>query len=184
MTPEEFLAFERASDEKHEYRDGVIVAMSGARRSHNLISVNLGARLWECLKDKQCEAYISDMRVYVPQSKLYTYPDIAVVCGEPEFRDGVFDTLLNPTLIIEILSETTESYDRGQKFEYYRRIDSLQEYVLISQTRPYAEKFNKHGDGFWMLTEVSGIDAEFPLDSIDCALKFADAYTKVNFPDG
>lgn len=181
MSPEAFLAFERASDEKHEYRDGEIVAMSGARRAHNIIALNVGSRLHGALKGKKCEAYMSEMRVWVPKSRLYTYPDIVVVCGDPEFVDDEFDTLINPILIIEILSESTESYDRGEKFKNYRSINSLTEYVLISQTSAAIEKYVKHGDGFWMLTDASGLDASINLDSIDCQLSLADVYDKVSF---
>ncbi len=183
MTPEEFLAFERASDEKHEYRDGVIVAMSGAKRAHNLISVNIGSNLHASLKKKDCETYMSEMRVFVPSVRLYTYPDIVVVCGEPQFIDDEFDTLTNPLLLIEILSESTEGYDRGLKFQNYRSIDSLKEYVLVSQTTASIEKYVKHGDGFWLLSEATGLDAAITLDSIDCTLSLTDVYDKVRFDD-
>ncbi len=181
MSPDEFLAFERAADERHEYRDGVIVAMSGARRNHNLIALNVGSEIQRSLKGKDCEGYASDMRVFVPASRLYTYPDLVVACGEPTFQDEGLDTLLNPVLIIEILSESTESYDRGQKFKNYRSIDSLSEYVLISQRFPSIEKYVKHGDGFWMLTDAVGLDNSIELESIECRLSLADVYDKVNF---
>lgn len=181
MSPEEFLAFERASDEKHEYRDGEIVAMSGARRNHNIIALNVGSEIHRSLKGKDCEGYPSEMRVFVPASRLYTYPDLVVACGEPKFQDEGLDTLLNPILIIEILSESTESYDRGQKFKNYRNIDSLREYVLISQKSPSIEKYVKHGDGFWMLSEAYGLDSSITLESIDCPLSLSDVYDKVNF---
>ncbi|MGD9561720.1 MAG: Uma2 family endonuclease [Pyrinomonadaceae bacterium] len=181
MTPEEFLAFERASDEKHEYRDGEVVLMSGAKLNHNRISTNLTGLLWQGLKGKDCENYSNDLRVWVPKSRLYTYPDGIVVCGEPQFLDDEFDTLLNPVLIFEILSESTESYDRGRKFKNYRSIDSLKEYVLISQTSPSIEKYTKHGDGFWMLSEASGIDSNITFESIDCTLSLTDIYDKVSF---
>ncbi|CAN5552900.1 Uma2 family endonuclease [soil metagenome] len=181
MTPEEFLAFERPSDEKHEYRDGLIVAMSGAKRNHNIIAFNIGGEIQRSLKSKNCEGYSSDMRVFVPASRLYTYPDLVVVCGEPVFQDEVLDTLLNPVLIVEILSESTESYDRGQKFQNYRSIASLREYVLISQTSANIEKYVKHGDGFWMLSEASGMDGSITLETIDCPLSLADVYDKVIF---
>ncbi len=180
MSPEAFLAFERASDQKHEYRDGEIVAMSGARRAHNKISTNVSGLIWQNLKGKDCESYASEMRVWVPKSKLYTYPDIVVVCGTPEFVDDEFDTLLNPVLIVEILSESTESYDRGEKFKNYRSIASLREYVLISQTSFSIEKYARHGDGFWMLSEASGLDSGITLESIDCRISLSDAYDKVN----
>lgn len=181
MSPEEFLAFERASDERHEYRDGEIVAMSGAKLAHNTISTNCSGLLWQHLKGKDCENFSSDMRVWVPKTKLYAYPDIVVVCGEAEFVDDEFDTLINPILLIEILSDSTESYDRGQKFKNYRSIDSLREYVLISQKTPSIEKYVKHGDGFWMLSEASGLDSNITLESIDCPLSLSDVYDKVNF---
>ena len=181
MSPEEFLAFERDSEEKHEYRDGEVVAMSGARRAHNKISTNVSGLIWQHLKGKDCESYTSEMRVWVPKSRLYTYPDIVVVCREPEFVDEEFDTLTNPLLLIEILSESTESYDRGQKFKNYRSIDSLRGYVLISQKSPSIEKYVKHGDGFWMLSEASGLDGSITLESIDCPLSLSEVYDKVNF---
>ncbi len=181
MSPEEFLSFERAADEKHEYRDGLIVAMSGARRNHNIIALNVGSEIQRSLKGKDCEGYPSDMRVFVPASRLYTYPDLVVACGEPIFQDEVLDTLLNPVLIIEILSESTESYDRGQKFQNYRSIDSLREYVLISQGSASIEKYVRHGDGFWMLSEAAGLDTNITLEAIDCPLSLNDVYDKVNF---
>jgi Uma2 family endonuclease len=181
LSPEEFLAFERAADEKHEYRDGEIVLMSGAKLNHNRISTNIAALLWQGLKGKNCENYSSDLRVWVPKTRLYTYPDAIVVCGDPVFLDDEFDTLMNPLVLIEILSDSTESYDRGQKFQNYRSIDSLREYVLISQRSPSIEKYVKHGDGFWMLSEASGIDSSITLEAVDCTLPLADVYDKVNF---
>lgn len=181
MSPDVFLEFERAADEKHEYRDGEVVLMSGARRAHKLIAINVGSGLHGALKNKDCETYMSDMRVYVPSARLYTYPDIVVVCGDPKFIDDEFDTLTNPILLIEILSESTESYDRGQKFKHYRSIDSLREYVLISQQSPSIEKYVKHGDGFWMLSDAAGLDSSLTLETIDCRLSLADVYDKVTF---
>lgn len=181
MTTEEFLAFERSSDEKHEYYDGIVVAMSGAKRAHNTISTNITGLLWQQLKGKDCENFANDMRVFVPKTRLYAYPDIVVVCGEPQFLDDVPDTLTNPLIIIEILSDSTESYDRGKKFENYRAIDSLREYVLVSQDRPAIEKFVKHGDGFWRLTDATGLDSAITLESIECKLNLDDVYNKVRF---
>lgn len=119
LTPEEYLEFERRSEIKHEFFDGEIFAMSGARRNHNVIAWNIGGELRQKLKNKNCEAYPADMRVFVPETGLYTYPDLVVVCGEPVFQDDVFDTLLNPILLIEVLSDSTEGYDRGKKFQHY-----------------------------------------------------------------
>ena len=181
MSPTEFLAFERSSDEKHEYRDGVIVSMTGAKFNHNQICTNLTGILWQHFKEKNCNSFSNDMRVFVPKTRLYTYPDVLVVCGEPQFQDDVPDTLTNPLLLIEILSESTESYDRGQKFQNYRSIDSLNEYVLVSQNSARIEKYVKHGDGFWMLSDAVGMDASITLDSIQCEISLADVYAKVNF---
>ena len=183
MTPDEFLAFERASDEKHEYRDGEIVAMSGAKRAHNLIALNLAGNLHSALKGRDCEAYIADMRVWIPKASFYTYPDIVVVCGELIFRDPVPDTLENPTVLIEILSESTENYDRGQKFENYRKIESLREYILVSQTRPHTEKYVRHGDGFWVLSETTGLESTITVESIDFSIPLTEIYDKVKFED-
>lgn len=183
MTPEEFLAFERSSDEKHEYYDGVVVAMSGAKRAHNTICTNLNGLLWQHLRGKDCESYSNDMRVFVPKTNLYAYPDIVVICGEPQFQDEVPDTLTNPLLLIEILSDSTEGYDRGLKFQNYRSIDSLMEYVLVTQTTSSIEKYAKHSDGFWLLSEATGLDGAITLESIDCILSLADVYDKVRFDD-
>ena len=183
LTPAEYLEFERKSETKHEYFDGKVFAMSGAKRNHNKITTNLSGLIWQHLKGKNCESYSNDMRVLVPKTGLYTYPDVVVVCGEPKFQDDVFDTLLNPVLLIEVLSETTESYDRGKKFQHYRSIESLQEYVLVSQDEARIEKYVKTGDGFWLLSEAVGLDSEIKFDSIGCPIALDEVYDKVNFTD-
>ena len=181
LTPEEYLEFERKSEIKHEYFDGEIFAMSGAKRNHNVIAWNIGGELRQKLKGKNCEAYPGDMRVFVPATGLYTYPDLVVVCGEPEFQDDVFDTLLNPTLLIEVLSDSTEGYDRGKKFQHYRSIESLREYVLVSQDEARIEKYVKTGDGFWLLSEAVGLDSEIEFSSIECRIPLAEVYDKIDF---
>ncbi len=183
LTPEEYLRFERESETKHEYFGGEIFAMSGAKRNHNVIAWNIGGELRQHLKGKNCEAYPADMRVFVPQTGLYTYPDLVVICGEPQFQDDTFDTLLNPILIIEVLSDTTENYDRGKKFQHYRSIESLQEYVLVSQDEARIEKYVKRGDGFWLLSEAVGLDAEIEFASIVCRIALAEVYDKIDFSD-
>ena len=183
LTPEEYLKFERNSEERHEYFDGEIFAMSGAKRNHNVIAWNIGGELRQKLKGKNCEAYPADMRVFVPKTGLYTYPDIVVICGEPKFKDNVFDTLLNPILLIEVLSETTESYDRGKKFQHYRSIETLQEYVLVAQDEARIEKYVKTGDGFWLLSEAVGLESEIEFASIECRIALREVYDKVNFED-
>lgn len=181
LTPLEFLEFERKAEEKHEYLDGEIFAMSGAKRNHNKITINLSGLIWQHLKGKDCESYSNDMRVFVPRSGLYTYPDLVVVCGEPQFQDDVHDTLLNPVMLIEVLSDSTEGYDRGRKFQHYRSIESLDEYVLVSQNDARIEKYIKQGDGFWVLSEAVGLDSEITLDAISCTMPLAEVYDKINF---
>jgi Uma2 family endonuclease len=183
LTPEEYLEFERKSEERHEYFNGEIFAMSGAKRNHNKIATNVSGLIWQHLKGKDCESYSNDMRVFVPKTGLYTYPDVVVVCGEPKFQDNVFDTLLNPTLLVEVLSESTESYDRGKKFQHYRSIESLREYVLVSQDEERIEKYLKQGDGFWVLSEAFGLDAKIKFDAIDCEIALSEVFDKVNFSD-
>jgi Uma2 family endonuclease len=183
LTPKDYLEFERKSEIKHEYFKGEIFAMSGAKRNHNKIVGNLSGLIWQHLKGENCEFYPSDMRVFVPQTGLYTYPDLVVVCGEPQFQDDVFDTLLNPVLLIEVLSDSTESYDRGKKFQHYRSIESLEEYVLVSQNEARIEKYVKHGDGFWLLSEAVGTESKIEFSSIKCLISLAEVYDKIDFSD-
>jgi Uma2 family endonuclease len=183
LTPEEYLEIERKSEERHEYFDGEIFAMSGAKRNHNKITTNLSGLVWQHLKGKNCESYANDMRVFVPETGLYTYPDLVVVCGEPEFKDDVFDTLLNPVLLIEVLSDSTEGYDRGKKFQHYRSIESLREYVLVAQDEARIEKYLKSGDGFWVLSDAVGMDASIKFESIDCVIPLREVFDKVDFSD-
>jgi Uma2 family endonuclease len=181
MTEAEYLAFDRASDVKHEYYRGEIFAMSGASRKHNVISGNTYASLHAQLRGRPCEKYQAEMRVRVARTRLYTYPDITVVCGEPHFADNEFDTLLNPTLLVEVLSPSTERYDRGRKFQHYREIDSLREYVLIAQDQPRIERFLRQDDGTWLLSDASGLEGRIELASIGCTLALADVYEQVTF---
>ncbi len=183
LTPEEYLEIERKAEYKSEYFDGEIYAMAGAKRNHNKVTTNVSGLIWQNLKGKDCESYSNDMRVFVPKTGLYTYPDVVVIGGEPKFQDNVFDTLLNPTLLIEVLSESTEGYDRGKKFQHYRSIESLQEYVLVSQDEARIEKYVKQCDGFWVLSEAVGLDAKIKLDAIDCELALSEVFDKVNFSD-
>jgi len=183
LTPVEYLEFERKSEIKHEYFNNEIFAMSGAKRNHNKITTNLSGLVWQHLKGKDCESYSNDMRLFIPKTGLYTYPDVVVVCGEPQFQDDVFDTFLNPILLTEVLSESTESYDRGKKFQYYRSIESLEEYVLVSQEEARIEKYVKSGDGFWALSEAVGLEAEIEFSSIGCQVALREVYDKVHFSD-
>jgi Uma2 family endonuclease len=180
-TPEEYLDLERRSDEKHELFDGEIYMMSGASRKHNLIAGNIYAVLHSQLRARQCEAYINDMRVRIDRRN-YVYPDLVVVCEPPHLEDDKLDTLLNPTLIGEVLSPTTEQYDRGRKFEAYRAVESLQEYLLIAQDRPRIERYVRQDAG-WLLTEVTGLDAALTLDAIGCTLLLGDIYERITFEE-
>jgi Uma2 family endonuclease len=184
MSEEEYLDFERKSEIKHEALNGYIYAMAGASRRHNLLSVSTTSILYNQLLDKPCEIYPSDMRVKAEASdKLYTYPDISIVCGEPQLADEKFDILLNPIILIEILSPTTEAYDRGEKFQIYRELKSLREYLLISQASPRIEHYLLQDNGKWELTDARGIDATLELPSIACTLALSDVYRKVSFEE-
>jgi Uma2 family endonuclease len=181
FTPEEYLALERKSDAKSEYFAGEIFLMAGASERHNLVVANLIAEWRTQLKNRPCKVYPSDMRVKIADSELYTYPDVTVVCGEAEFEDDQKDTLVNPTLIVEVLSESSEAYDRGKKFEYYRRISSLSDYLLIAQDKPEVEQFVRQADEKWLYSAYSGLQSTVVLDSIQCELLLREVYDKVNF---
>jgi Uma2 family endonuclease len=181
-TPEQYLAMERKASFKSEYYNGFITAMAGTSREHSLIAGNVSGEIREQFKNRSCEVHASDMRVLVSPTGLYTYPDVVAVCGEPRFLDDEVDTLLNPTMIVEVLSPTTESYDRGAKFAHYRRLASLQEYVLIAQDQVRVELYTRQGDG-WLLTELSQLDQTLRLSSIDCEVPLREIYAKVRFPE-
>jgi Uma2 family endonuclease len=179
LTPEEYLALERNADVKSEYIDGDMVAMSGGSREHSLIVANTLRELGVQLKGRPFEVYPGDMRVKVPATGLYTYPDVVVACGEPRFEDASLDTLINPVLIVEVLSRSTESYDRGPKFGHYRKIDSLVEYVLMSQHEYRVEKFTRQPAGPWSRSEARGLDGKLELPSIQCTLELTEVYDRV-----
>jgi len=176
---EDYLAAERQAETKSEYLDGEVFAMSGASREHNLITWNLSGILYAQLKGRGCEAYSGDMRVHIPATGLYTYPDLVIVCGEPRFDGSDLDTLLNPTLLIEVLSPSTEGYDRGKKAAHYRTLGSLREYLLVSQEEVRAELLTRQEEGHWLLSEASRREETIPLASIGCTLHLADVYERV-----
>lgn len=184
-TPEQYLALEREAEYKSEYIHGQIYAMAGASEEHNLIAGNILAAMHAQFRGRPCRVYTSDMRVKVNAGDMYTYPDVVAVCGEPRFEDRHVDTLLNPTVIVEVLSPSTEAYDRGVKFARYRRIESLLDYILVSQDRALVEHFVRHGDGGdqWLLTEISGPEGSLHLASVGCAISLRDIYDKVSLPD-
>ena len=181
MTVAKYLEMERTSEEKHEFLDGEIYLMSGASLKHNLIVGNTYASLHAQLRSRSCVVFPSDMRVRVRENRYYTYPDITVVCDPLQLEDDRQDTLLNPTLIIEVLSPSTESYDRGRKFQHYRTLASLQEYVLISQEGARIERYLRQPNDEWLLSDAAGIDASLELVSIQCTLSLAEVYEKISF---
>ena len=181
ISPEEYLELERKAEYKSEYLHGEIFAMSGASREHNLVAGNMFGELRQQLKGRPCEAYQGDMRVKVTATGLYTYPDVVVVCGEPRFEDEKVDTLLNPTALIEVLSESTERYDRIAKTSYYRTIDSLAEHLLVAQDEVHLEQYSRQPDGQWLLSEYLTPDSVVNLPSIGCTLKLSDVYDRITF---
>ena len=181
-TPEQYLTLERKADYKSEYINGYIVAMSGASRQHNLIAGNIFREVSLQLKGGPCEAYINDMRVKVSPTGLYTYPDVVVACEEIRFDDEHTDTLLNPTVIVEVLSPSTEAYDRGEKFGHYRGLTSLQDYLLVAQDRICVEHYVRQGDR-WVLSDAKDPDETVHLGAIDCDLMLREVYDRVQFPN-
>lgn len=179
FTPEQYLAAERGAAYKSEYIDGEIVGMVGASEPHNLIVTNVVAELGVQFRGRQCKVYASDMRVDIRESGLYAYPDVVAVCGEPILADDEQDNLRNPTVIIEVLSKSTEAYDRGKKFMKYRRIDSLMEHVLIPQDRHHVEHYVRQQNGRWLLSESTALGDDIHLPSIDCHLRLSVIYDKV-----
>ncbi len=179
ITAVEYLALERQADHKSEYLNGEVFAMIGASRRHNLISLNIGAELRAQVKQRPCEVYVSDMRVKTNATGLYTYPDVVVVCGTPIFEDAAVDTLLNPTVLIEILSKTTQDYDQGGKFEHYRTLDTLQDYLLVAQHHCHLMHYHRQPHNAWLLTETRDIAGVVPLPSINCTLALTEVYAKV-----
>ncbi|HLK58201.1 MAG TPA: Uma2 family endonuclease [Chthonomonadaceae bacterium] len=180
-TAEEYLELERAAEFKSEFWNGQIVAMSGGSREYSTIIVNLTAEVGTQLKGKPCRAFSNDTKVRTGPLTLFVYPDLSVVCGEPRFHDEQGDVLLNPTLVFEVLSPSTEAVDRGKKFEGYRRIASFTDYVLIAQDEPYIEHYSRQSETQWLLTTITGLDASLSLPAIGCTLALAEIYDRVEF---
>lgn len=187
LTPEEYIAFERkaipdADTVRSEYVNGEIIAMSGASRAHNLITINISTALHSRLRGSGCETYANEMRVSSLATSSYFYPDVVVVCEEPRFEDDVFDTLLNPILLVEVLSPSTEAFDRGEKFAHYRHLASLQEYVLVTQDRMLVEHYRRQ-EKQWILTDFRKGEEILSLPSIQCELPLQEIYERVPLPD-
>lgn len=180
LTFEDWLEDERAALEgRSEYIDGEVFAMAGASFDHNAIVSNINRELSIQLKGRPCQVYANDMKVFIRSANASTYPDLVAFCGEQESLDDRRDVLLNPSLIVEVLSDSTEAYDRGDKFAMYRQISSLREYLLISQSRVLAELYTRGEDGRWTLTDCSARDDQVPLQSLDCTLALTEIYDKV-----
>lgn len=179
LTPEEYLAIERKSEIKHEYFAGEMFAMVGASKRHNLITANIIRVLGNQLLNRPCNVYPSDMRVKVSATGKYTYPDVVVACDEEQYDDAQEDTLLNPVVIIEVLSESTEAYDRGKKFEQYQYIESLTEYLLVAQELYRIEQYVRQSNREWRYSEYHTAEDVVKLGVIGCELALTDVYTKV-----
>ena len=187
LTPEEYITLERkaipdANTVRSEYMNGEIIAMSGASLKHNLITHNISGELRNRLKGTECFAFANEMRVSIPSANSYFYPDVGVVCEEPRFEDDVFDTLVNPIIIVEVLSPSTEAYDRGDKFAHYRQLQSLQEYILVSQDKVRVDHYVRHTTQ-WLLTDFQELEQHLPLTSIQCELPLQEIYERVTFPE-
>jgi Uma2 family endonuclease len=179
LTPEQYLEIERAAAFRSEYHDGRLIAMSGGTYSHVLTISNLSFALRNGLAKRDCSVLTSDLRVRAAGGRFYAYPDIAVVCGEPRFADDQKDTLINPILLVEVLSKSTEAWDRGIKFARYREIESLKEYVMVSQTEPRMEAFFRGPEGDWVLREAAGFESVCHFASLNCDARLAEVYRNV-----
>jgi len=184
LTPAEYLDIERAAAYRSEFFDGEAFAMAGGSPRHSLISANIIRELGNGLKQRPCAAYESNLRILVSATGLYTYPDASVIYGPLKFEDQRCDTVLNPTLLVEVLSDSTEAYDRGKKFSHYRQIPSLREYLLVSQEEAKIERFLRNDDGTWTLTEAAGLEATLPLPSLGIEIGLGEVFDKVDFSAG
>lgn len=180
LTPKEYLAWERKADTKHEYLRGELIAMSGANYQHTIITMNISGELYIQLKGTACTVHTNDMRVRTGPETSYFYPDVVVVCDKPRFEDNVFDTLLNPVVLVEVLSPSIQVYDRGEKFKHYQQLTSLREYILVSQDKVGVERYRRQGTE-WQPTEFRSLEDVLSLTSIDCELSLDDIYRRVEF---
>jgi Uma2 family endonuclease len=180
LTAEEYLALDRAAEFRSEYYDGQMYAMSGASYVHGIIVGNLARAVGNALMGRGCGVVPNDLRVRL-SSRAYAYPDLVITCGPPRLEDDRKDILLNPTFLLEVLSHSTETYDRGLKFSYYQRLESLQEYVLVSQTEARIEIFRRQPEGKWLYSEVRGLDASCRFDSLVCSIPLSEIYYQVSF---
>ena len=179
VSSREYLGVERSTEIRHEFLDGLVYAMAGESPDHSTICFNLAVTTGSQIKNKSCRGFSPNMKVRTGGEGLYAYPDLMIVCGEPQFHDQHGDVLLNPTVIFEVLSPSTEAYDRGEKFLRYRNeINSLRDYVMVSQDKPHVEHYSRQPDGTWRFAEISGLDSELLLSSIDCRIPLAEIYAR------
>jgi Uma2 family endonuclease len=181
LSPQEYLAQERKADFRSEYLRGEVSALPNTDYTHALIKVNLAGEAGNQLEAGLCRVLTSDMRLKVSATGLYTYPDIVIVCDKSQFEDAVFDTLLNPRVLVEVLSDSTEKYDRGAKFGHYRQLPSLQEFILVSQDKPLVERYCRQPDGSWLLTIFDKMSQEFAFTSIPVRIPLAEIYRGIEF---
>ncbi len=181
-TLEEYFELERVSEERYEYFNGEAFCMSGVSPNHAQIESNLITALNTKLRDRGCRVFPANLRIKVPAAPPYRYPDMVVLCDKPVYEKiGGIETLTNPTLIVEVLSPSTEAYDRGDKFSYYKSISGFQEYLLVAQHRPHVTQFVKQTAAFWRQTEVNNLDSSLHLPSVDCVLDLNEIYRDVEF---
>lgn len=180
-TPEEYLELEKESIDKHEYRDGDIVLMTGGTTNHNKLAGKFYATILLALEDEDYEIYMGDVRLWIPRYRQYTYPDVMIVQGKPIYQPPGTTTITNPNLIVEILSNSTKARDRGEKFLYYRSISEFKEYVLIDQYRVFVEHFVKTSEGKWLLTEYENKDAILKLESLPFEISLKELYKRIDF---
>jgi Uma2 family endonuclease len=183
ISPLEYLEAEVLADEKHEYFDGRIIAMAGAREAHNRIVGNLIGEIHSSLKGKSCDVFPSDFRVTTPSSNSYMYPDVSIVCDELKKREYEFDTLTNPSVVIEVMSNDTRKSDEGYTFFYYKEIPSLYEYILVDSVQPYVHSICKQKDDVRKFERIADINSTVSIQTIDLSLSLKDIYNKITFKD-
>ncbi len=180
-TPEEYLALEEQSETRNEYHDGEIVPMSGGTVNHNKISGNFYAYFKFAKKGQSYDVFMADVRLWIPESNRYTYPDVQIICGEVGYYEKRKDTIINPTVIIEVLSQSTEAYDKGDKFKYYRSIPSFQEYIIINQYQYEVEQYVKTEDNKWLVSYLESAEAVLSLNSVEFEISLEELYEGVEF---
>jgi Uma2 family endonuclease len=181
VSANDYLKVERSATEKHELHNGQVVAMSGASLPHNHMVSNLFSLIGPFLKSKGCKVFTSDLRVHIPSADSFTYPDLSIVCGKPEMLDDAFDTLTNPSVLIEVMSRSTEKYDRGTKFFYYMQIPSLREYILLDSNSVFIQLATRQADNSWKFEELNDLSSSFTIKTIEKTIALAEVYDNVAF---